>query len=348
MQNTSKTQQQNASGADSNLSADWAVSDKPKPKRTLGLKLLDTFIYPVMNNFGVFAISVAATYLTQHGDDFKGDGLAAKGARWLKLRGDKFMDIAQTNFKMSHEQARTSKIVFFSFLDGSLMAPFIKLFEDRREKIARGIDKLLGTLPEDESIYAAEPKQTWKSVLLGRAATASIVVPVAILLDKKKVKGEIYNKESDSWKEGDVSLNRKMFENPGIKFGKKFEDSDSKFANSFKKKFPKINIQSLFEIGVFEAFYTSVCTAALYGFSRVIARRDDRKRAEKEAVKETVFKNSPPATKAADNPKSQAKPTKSDVAETEESIENDETEKTKGHVSKLKAQETEQGYTLNA
>ncbi len=280
-----------------------------KQKRTAGLKILDMIIYPVLNNFVVFGISVGATYLTRHGDEFTGDGMAAKTARWLKKRGDKFMGVAQNNFNMSHEQAETSKIVFFSFLDGSVMAPVIKLFEDRREKIARGIDKLLGTVPKDESVYAAEPKQTWKSILLGRAATALIVAPTALLLDRVKVDGHILNKETGVWEEGRVSLNRKLFENPGIEVGTKLKNSDSKYAENFKKKFPKINITSLTEIGIFEAFYTSVCTATLMVASRFIAKRDDKKFAEKLA--ETVTQDYIIIEK----------PTKQEPAELEETLE---------------------------
>ncbi len=265
--------------------------ESAKQKRTTGLKLLDTIIYPVMNNFGVFVISVFATYLTNNGSRFTGDDFASKTARWLEKRGDNFMNFAQNNgvVNLSHEAAKNAKMVFFSFLDGSLMAPFIKLLEDRREKIARAIDTVLGTLPEDESVYEAEPKQTWKSVLLGRAATALVVVPTAILLQNTRVSGEVKDDETGEWvkvpdansdnKEAGkgISLNQKMFGNPGLKLGDWLNEN----APGIQKKFPRVNIPDLSSVAVFEAFYTSVCTAGLYFSSRLIASRDDKKNAER-------------------------------------------------------------------
>lgn len=250
--------------------------DNKKQKRTVGLKVMDGFIYPFMNNFAVFGISLFATYLTSYGDRYTGDGFAAKSARWLKGRGDKFMNFAQNTLKMNHDSADMAKTVFFSFLDGSIMAPFIKFFEDRREVLAKRIDNLLGTKPKDESVYEAEPKQTWKSVLLGRAFTAAIVVPTAIILDKQKFKVDGHDEPQ--------SLNNILFRNPGKKWGQKFEESDKKIAVKAREKFPSIDWEGMFKISAFEAFYTSVCTAAQYAFSRIIARRDDKKHDAKQKV----------------------------------------------------------------
>jgi len=342
MQNTSTNQRNSASETGENPPVDWAVSDKPRPERTLGLKVLDAFIYPFMNNFAVFAISVYATYMTKHGDKHGGEGFIGSFNRWLKGRGEKMINLFK-GWGMNNEQAETSKMVFFSFLDGSLLAPFIKLFEDRRESIARGLDTMFGTVPEDESVYAAEPKQTWKSVLLGRAATAAIVVPTAVLLDKWKVNGDVKNKNTGEWEKGKVSLNAKLFEVPGEKTGERIE----KKYPGVKKKFSKIDLPYFFRTGAFEAFYTSVCTAGLYFSSRFIATHDDKKRIKEVATQKTEFKKVPSYTKKT-AAKSIDVPTEStEVTEKENHAEEKPNDK-KSYVSKLKSEETNQAPTLNA
>ena len=214
-----------------------------KQSRTKGEWLFDAFLYPFLNNVVVFSISVVATYLTSHGDKVGGSV-----GRWFQKRGTWFTGKAM-KAGLSENQADMAKMVTFSFLDGSIMAPFVKLLEDRRETIARIIDKKLGTEPEDDSVYKQEPKQGWMSVLTGRLATSVIVVPTAVALDK-------------------AGLNDVLFSNPGKKMGAWV----AKTYPSLPKKFPQIHFPDLFKIGVFEAFYTSVCTAGLYISSRFIAR----------------------------------------------------------------------------
>jgi hypothetical protein len=223
-----------------------------KQPRTLGLRLFDIGLYPILTNFGVFVISVVATYLTSHGADH------GKIGAWFQRRGDWMMK----KFKkmgMSHNQADMSKMVFFSFADGTVLAPMVKLFEDRREKIAKRIDEYLGTVPKDLSVYDAEPKQSWASVIGGRLATAAIVVPTAVALDK-------------------TGLNTTLFKHPGEKIGK-WVASKPRLA----KHFGGLHIPALFGIGIFEAFYTSVCTTGLYFSSRLFARWGEEKKHASEA-----------------------------------------------------------------
>lgn len=217
---------------------------KASPKhRTRGLWAFDVLLYPVLNNIGVFIISVIATYLTSHGDKIGG----AFG-KWCYRRGEWFTDKAM-KAGLSHDQADMSKMVFFSFADGTLMAPLVKMLEDRRERIAHWMDDRMGTTPDDLSVYAAEPKQSWGSVLLGRLTTSAIVVPTALALDK-------------------TGLNNTLFKEPGKRWGAQFVKSYPGIAATF----PRIDFSGLFKVGVFEAFYTSVCTGGLYFFSRLFAK----------------------------------------------------------------------------
>lgn len=238
--------------ASTNASSSTEEAASKKPDRTTGLKLFDVFLYPLLTNFGVFAISVVATYLTSHGNTTGG----AVG-RFMHRRGEWFMGKAK-KLGMSEGAADMSKMVAFSFADGSLMAPLVKVFEDRREEIAQRIDKALGTEPEDKTVYKAEPKQSWLSVLGGRLATVSIVVPTAVVLEKTHFTNKLGQKNN---------LNNILFRDPGLKMG----EWVAKKAPNLVEKFPRLEIPGLFKIGFFEAFYTSVCTAGLYVSSRLFA-----------------------------------------------------------------------------
>ncbi len=209
--------------------------------RSLGLKAFDVFLYPILTNFAVFGISVGATYLTSKGKQH------GKIGEWFQKRGD-WMTGKFQNMGMSHGQADMAKMVFFSFADGSLMAPVVKKFEDNREPIGKWIDCNLGSGALDESVYAAEPKQTWGSVLGGRLATCAIVVPTAVALDK-------------------TGLNDVMFTNPGRKLGEAITKKPG-----LMKMFGKLDVPELSKIAFFEYFYTSVCTAGLYFASRFMSR----------------------------------------------------------------------------
>lgn len=245
-------------------------SEKPevKQRRTAGLKLFDIILYPIFTNLAVFGISVGATYLTSKGNDH------GKIGAFFQKRGDWLM----SKFKkvgMSHGQADMSKMVFFSFLDGSIMAPFVKLLEDRREKIGQWFDDRMGTRPIDDGVYEAEPKHSWLSVLGGRFTTAAIVVPTAVALDKIK----IASKDNPAVK---INLNDRMFNNPGAKLGEWMSKQPG-----IAKWFGKLDIRELSRIAAFELFYTSVCTAGLYFTSRRIARfthRNDKPKEKPEAL----------------------------------------------------------------
>ena len=246
------------------------LSDK---RRTPGLKLFDFLLYPVFTNIGVFGISVAATYLTTRGGDRDAAGklIYGKTGEFFQKRGEWMIDKFKS-MGLTHSQADMGKMVFFSFLDGSLLAPFVKMLEDRRERIAMKIDETLGTKPDDVSIYTAEPKQTWLSVLGGRFATAAIVVPTAVALDK-------------------TGLNDKLFNKPGEQVGAWLSKKPG-----VKKFFGKLDVKELSRIAFFEAFYTSVCTGGLYFSSRFLARRTGNKDEVKPAAESVVQAQQPVVT----------------------------------------------------
>lgn len=227
-----------------------------KVPRTFGLRAFDAILYPGITNFGVFGISLFATYLTKGGKF----GKAGSNAEWFsksimqKRNGWLVKNLEKTG--ISTGAAETASTVFWSFADGSLLAPAIKIFEDHRSQISRGIDQAFKTKPENDAAYEAEPKQSWGSVLGGRALTAAIVVPTAITLEKTNVKmfGNLNN------------LNHHFFYRPGEKLGN-WAMKHPLISTRFSQK----NLNILAKHAIFEAFYTTVCTAGLYLSSRFIA-----------------------------------------------------------------------------
>lgn len=241
-------------------------NDDKKKHRTLGLKLFDVWLYPIFTNVVVLGISIVATYLTSNGNKVASqlepytheNSLKAIGAKvgvWVATKFQTRSDIVVAKFRdyLTAGQAEMAKMVFFSFADGTLVAPFVKLFEDRREKIARWLDKKLGTLPQDESVYNSEPKQGWLSVIGGRLAIASIVVPTAVFLD---------------W----TGLNDKLFNNPGQAVGHLIEEH----TKTGRKLKDKVNLPYLFKTIFFEAVYTFICSVGLYFSSRTFARAGEK------------------------------------------------------------------------
>lgn len=228
------------------------------PKRTFGLRAFDAILYPGITNFGVFGISLFATYLTKGGAFGKAGSKAELFSKEIMQKRNSWLvkNIEKTG--MPNSAAETASTVFWSFADGSLLAPVIKMFEDEREPIAKSIDQAMGTRPDSDEPYLAEPKQSWGSVLGGRALVAGVVVPTAITLEKTNV----------NWFGSRNNLNHHLFYEPGEKLGQwamKFPAVSTRFTQG--------NFNILAKHALFEAFYTSVCTAGLYFASRLLASK---------------------------------------------------------------------------
>ena len=164
-------------------------------------------------------------------------------------------------------------MVFWSFADGTLLTPFVKLLEDRREGMARWVDSHFGDKQPDELVYKTEPKQTWKSVISGRLASLSIVLPTAIALNQKV---------------GNRSLNDRIFDKPSEKVAELLENT------SIKKRFPNIDTKFFSKTLLFEAVYTSICTAGLYYISRYFVKKS---KTHKERVQEYTSNHQPTTMK---------------------------------------------------
>lgn len=235
-----------------------AQADPHKPKRTLGLKLFDNFLYTFFTNTTVLLVSLGFTYMTKHGKTIGSDQSVMRkvGTFFANRRAPIMKRLEQIGIKS--EQAREDfTTVIFSFLDGTIFSFLVKPLEDRREKIAKNIDDALGTSPDNMKAYDVEPKQSWRSVVEGRALTSMIVLPVAFAMEK-------------------TGGNQAIFYRSGDKLANFVKNSIPKFDQWLTNK--TIHHKNyFFQTGVFEAFYTSVCTAGLYLISRTVARKHPKK-----------------------------------------------------------------------
>lgn len=279
------------------------TGDKTPIKRTAGMKLFDFFLYPVLTNLAVFAISVIATYNTQ--PEAGNWGIKAPKALLalhdkvadtpvkhltkpllatfkalegnpLKERGNLFRGWATPI--MGEKAAKAFVMLFFSFLDGTLMIPVVKKFENNRVPITKALDKAMGTTPADPSVYKAEPKQSWKSIMGGRASVFAIIMSVFYLLNQRltrvpglmpvldKTLGRKFSELNVPFKPKDT-FNDLLFNKPGRLVGVELE----KRLPAVNKRFPNLSLPLLSEVSFFEFVYTSVCTAGLYGLSRFYA-----------------------------------------------------------------------------
>lgn len=209
-----------------------APTHDDKHKRTTGMRVFDTMLYPILSNTGVFALSVFFTYLTSHGrEKISLDGVEklkyGKFGNWMAARGE-WLDQKFMGMGMKPESAEMTRVVFFSFADGTLLAPLVKLFEDRRNGISKKIDQALGTEPADKSVYDEEPKQTWGSVIGGRAITAGIVVPTAMALEKTNPFALKSNETTDP-------ITKRTTKTPILTDGKAEFESDGLIARNLRK-----------------------------------------------------------------------------------------------------------------
>ena len=247
-------------------------------RRTRGMKFFDLFLYPILTNTAVFALSVFVTHQTTYGNDdtFWGRALRARGDKSRQWTADKMQGWFNMEPARAENTAKMSMMVLWSFLDGSLMAPIVAWFETKRNSISRWLDKRLGTTPDDQTVYDTQIKRDWKSIFLGRAATAAIVIPTAIALNQPRAGG------AKSW-------NTALFEDTGGRIG------DS---NLIKKLFPKLSqktvmndsgqkipfLKAMGEISAFELFYTSVCTFGLWiggmTFAKLFNKENRQEKAE--------------------------------------------------------------------
>jgi hypothetical protein len=264
-----------------------------KPERTFGLKAVDGLIYPIINYGGVFALSVGSLYLGKHGaevadyfddiaknhaDDKLISGvslIASWGAENFQKRSSGIDNWLVDNVGMNQQSAEVTRMVVTSFVDGCFFLPAVKWLEDRRIGLAKAIDNVAGTRPDTDAVYEAEPNKTWGDLIIGRAATAAIVVPTAVILDKVPINIGGNNQPLNQYLFYDQADNVQNFLQQNIP--------------SITEKLTEEQLNTISQNVLFEGFYTMVCSVGLWGASSFLA--NNHKEQENKNINSEIAEN---------------------------------------------------------
>lgn len=229
-----------------------------KKKRTVGNRVYDWGVYTTFAWAGVAAFSMFLAHESLHGTH--------KMFGWLRSLNKGIHDglsgiLSKTVMKHSpkenvEEWAKATTLFTILYLGGSMLMAPIKWLEDHRHSNAAKIDNLLGTTPPDPETIAKEPKQTWKSLLSARFLS-SVIGYGGFILVGPRIAGK-----SSRW------------------FGEKF-------TGIWQKLRPNCNAETVrkwADIGAFDAMVTAGTAATTYGFSRLIARKNDPAPAVEDAL----------------------------------------------------------------
>jgi len=263
--------------------------------RTRGQRVFDLLLYPLIANVGVWALSFFVTYHSNFNQN-KANAFV-KRSSWFKDQLAKTPGLGQ-----SPEMVRNLNMVVWSFIDGSIMAPVVALFESKRQKISRWLDDRFGTTPEDKSVYDKEIHRTWRDVFKARATTFVFVIATYFglsaklfprssregILSETTVNSGIFRRETVK------SVNGFVFDIPAkiiggwlteVKSirnwaqktaGKQLEGMAKKMGTTPRAATvadARYQIEGLVNTGIFELVYTSLCTAGLYFLGKFFAAK---------------------------------------------------------------------------
>lgn len=271
----------------------------PKQRRTTGQKTFDFLLYPLLANVGVFALSMVVTYHSSFNQN-KANAFVQRSS-WFKNQLSRIPGLGQ-----SPQMVRNLNMVVWSFVDGSIMAPVVAAFESKRQKISRWIDEKMGTVPEDKSVYDSEIKRSFWDIVKARATTFGMVLATYFTLNakifpnstKQGILSETLPNSGVFQREGVKSINGFIFDVPGKKIGgwlagkekirnwaqgisnkqlSSMAATTGTAARQATETDARYQIEGIVNTGLFEAVYTSLCTAGLFILGKHFAgKRHDR------------------------------------------------------------------------
>ena len=138
-----------------------------------GDRLFDTLVYTGLNNISTFVLTLGITYGLLHGFKKVGVGKEAVNEHFKKASADlgAFLEKMKSG---RGEHAPTIMLTTALGIGGTLMIVPIKFLEDRRTGIVGYFNKKLGDKTDPSELKEA-PKQSWGSLLFGRAAAWTTV-----------------------------------------------------------------------------------------------------------------------------------------------------------------------------
>ena len=229
-----------------------------------GDRLFDTLVYTGLNNISTFVLTLGITYGLLHGFKKVGVGKEAVNEHFKKASADlgAFLEKMKSG---RGEHAPTIMLTTALGIGGTLMIVPIKFLEDRRTGIVGYFNKKLGDKTDPSELKEA-PKQSWGSLLLGRA-TAWLVV-FASLTGAAKLLG------SDKFAKFEEGFAEHVVAKPLGKSVKTFGEHTAQFR--------------LGKIAAIDVFATLAATILLETSSKLFARRREEKERLKAPSPETT------------------------------------------------------------
>lgn len=224
-------------------------------KRTVGNKIYDFGIYGSVAWLGVAALSAVSAHEAMYGNN--------KAFNWLRSLNDKSISgltnlLSSTIMKSQPLErvkgyAQGTAMFLTLGMGGHLLMGPLKYLEDNRLKNAERIDKALGTTPPDPALVAAEPKQSWKSVLSGRLGSWAASYAAFLVM------GPALTKKIGDW------------------FGEKATTAVMKI----RPQADAATVRRWSDIAAFDALFTVITAAMTWGLSRALAKKHDAAREAK-------------------------------------------------------------------
>lgn len=214
---------------------------RPKSK---GGQIFDAAVYGAMNYAGTFFLTLFLANELKHGKTFE---------KFYKAADEKLIKMGV------HEKVREPFLgAFITFWGGNVMVPIVRLAESFRTPIVIKLNEMTGDKTDPKKIKDA-PKQTWGSLLHGRAVAFASVF--ALMVGTDQIFGDQYKAYS---------------KNVGNFFSKNFSHLFTKV------KDPKAAAYNFGEIAALDMFATAASTALLYLSSHRAANKREKKIALRE------------------------------------------------------------------
>ncbi len=224
--------------------------DCQEKNRTLGNKIFDWGVYSSVAFAGVTAVSLLVAHQAKSG--------SLKSFEWLRtgykniskgLSTHIFEKILNGRPREDIEQwANDTTMYGMLAAGGTTLMPVIKYMEDNRQKLAAKIDNALGSTQPYPKLIEQEPKQSWLSVMSGRATSIAVSFSAFLLMGPK------ISEAASAW-------------------------TGKKLTNSVVSVAPNVNIEKtgkLAKLLAFDAIFTAITAAVTYVASRTVAKKHDK------------------------------------------------------------------------
>jgi len=229
-----------------------APSPEKVKKRTVGNVVYDFGVFGSVAWGGVALLSALSAHEAMYGKN--------KAFGWLRTLNDKsnsgLTRLLSTTILKNAPRGETingyakGTTMFLTLgMGGNALMAFVKWLEDHRQSNAARIDHFLGTTPPDPETIAAEPKQTWKSVISGRLLSWGTSYAAFLAMGPK-----LTNTISRNC--GEAVTNQWM---------------------KWKPHSNSVTVRRWADIAAFDVLFTIITAGLTYGFSRAIAKKDDKK-----------------------------------------------------------------------